>query len=151
MTMAMQCSSTAGAGYNDVLELIARCDVTGDFRRRVAALNVKRPENAPGQVRGKPLGCQVSSGNIPTLAQLGLRSTSDIPGSSKYRGGTLIQVWLSVSTARLTCSISLSFSFPSLMQPIFRCTQCRTVPGRCSIHGLERPEPANQILLLLSV
>ncbi|KAK9918887.1 hypothetical protein WJX75_007839 [Coccomyxa subellipsoidea] len=60
----------------------------GEFRSAVASLPVQQPEKAPGQLKGKPLGCQdISPGDIPTIAQLGLPPLSRIPGAPKCRGG----------------------------------------------------------------
>lgn len=54
----------------------------------MASLAVKQPEKAPAQLKGKPVGSQgISSGDIPTLAQLGLQPLSNIPGAPKCRGG----------------------------------------------------------------
>lgn len=54
----------------------------------MAALPIKQPGSVPAQLRGKPLGAQgISSGNIPTLAQLGLQPLSNIPGAPKCKGG----------------------------------------------------------------
>ena len=53
----------------------------------MAHLKVKEPADAPRQLKGKPLGVSISAGELPTLAQLGLRPVTPLPGKPHMKGG----------------------------------------------------------------
>ena len=53
----------------------------------MAHLKVKEPADAPRQLKGKPLGVSMTAGELPTLAQLGLRPVTQLPGKPHMKGG----------------------------------------------------------------
>lgn len=48
---------------------------------------MKEPAEAPRQLKGKPLGVSIAAGDLPTLAQLGLRPVTQLPGQTHMKGG----------------------------------------------------------------
>ena len=50
-------------------------------------MSVKEPAAALQQLKGKPVGSNVAAGDLPTLAQLGLRPLSQLPNIALVRGG----------------------------------------------------------------
>ena len=50
-------------------------------------MSVKEPAAAPQQLKGKPLGSHISAGDLPTLAQLGLRPLTRLPNTPLVCGG----------------------------------------------------------------
>ncbi|BDA46732.1 Cryptochrome DASH [Coccomyxa sp. Obi] len=95
----------------------------GEFRTAVASLPIRQPEKAPAQLKGKPLGCgSISSGDIPTLAQLGVQPLSHIPGAPRCRGGEtegLAQLDRLLSSSAQGSSMSNAFcaSFSQQVSP----------------------------------
>ena len=50
-------------------------------------MRVKEPAAALQQLKGKPVGSNVAAGDLPTLAQLGLRPLTRLPNTAHVRGG----------------------------------------------------------------
>ena len=50
-------------------------------------MSVKEPAAALQQLKGKPVGSSVAAGDLPTLAQLGLRPLAQLPNTAHVRGG----------------------------------------------------------------
>ena len=50
-------------------------------------MRVKEPAAALQQLKGKPVGSTVAAGNLPSLAQLGLRPLARLPNTAHVRGG----------------------------------------------------------------